>query len=177
MGHSDTVSRREIPESKLSDGQSALEHILVEVSHRGATPPVGAPPCRDAISGQHLLVAPVAQASLREVIVVAGDHTVVSTPGVACRMAYEQRCARHGHGMGTAWARHGHGMGTACAHERAAVGAPGRVERYEGAEQSVLCGRQLVGGTEEARGELAHEDIAPRLGGQNAKGSAALALP
>ena len=106
IGHSDTVSRREIPESKLSDGQSALEHILVEVSHRGANPPVGAPPCRDAISGQHLLVAPVAQASLREVIVVARDHTVVSTPGVACSMAYKQRYA---------WSVHGHGVCTACA--------------------------------------------------------------
>ena len=66
---------------------------------------------------------------------------------------------------------------TACTPEtNAAIGAPWRVERDKGAKQAVLCCRQLVGGTEEARGELTHEDIAPRLGGQNAKRSATLAL-
>ena len=74
------------PDAEVPESCSALEHILVEVSHRGAPPPVRTPPCRHAISGQHLLVAPIAQASLREVIVVARDHTVVGTPEVAWHM-------------------------------------------------------------------------------------------
>ena len=68
-----------------------------------------------------------------------------------------RRCA-----WACAWRVHGTCM--ACAHEHAAaIGAPGRVGRDERAEQAVLCCGQLVGGTEEARGELTDEDIAPRL--------------
>ena len=51
------------PDAEVPESCSALEHILVEVSHRGAPPPVRTPPCRHAISGQHLLVAPITQAS------------------------------------------------------------------------------------------------------------------
>ena len=69
-----------------------------------------------------------------------------------------------------------YGVCTAWAHEHAAVGAPWRVERDKGPEQAVLCGRQLVGGTEEARGELTHEHIAARLHSQNTERSAAVAL-
>eukprot|EP00964_Phaeocystis_antarctica_P116142 scaffold80109_cov52-Phaeocystis_antarctica.AAC.2 len=110
---------------------------------QGRYPPCWGAPVPGPLSRQHLLVAPIAQASLREVVVVARDHTVVGTPGVMCSMACEQQCAWRVHGVcmpRMAYAPETH----------AAIGAPGRVERDKGAEQAVLCGRQLVGGTEEA---------------------------